>query len=77
MALAEFGFQPLGKKNGCCRFIGSDPEMRWKLPAVFPERKLYAKAEMRAMIESLGIDYEEFEGAYVRAYAGDPPIAPM
>lgn len=76
-ALLEFGYTSLGKKNGCCRFMGRDRDDRWELPGVFPERPLYTRAEMKEMIESLGIDYEEFEGAYVRAYNGDPPIVRM
>ena len=74
----EFGFTPLGKKNGRCRFMGRDQSNQWDLPAIFPERTLYTRAEMKVMIESLGIDYEhEFEGAYVRAYNGNPPIVEM
>lgn len=76
-ALAELGWTPLGKKSGCCRFMPSGPQSRWRLPGVFPSRKLYRKETMQEMVEALGIDYEEFERAYIRGYGGDPPLPGM
>lgn len=74
IAIVNMGWAWLGKQDGRCRF-GGDGDLR--LPAVFPSRPLYTRIDMKEMIEALGIDYVDFEVAYVQAYNGDPPIAGM